>query len=141
MKLQVATCVNTIVKYLENILKYPDEEKYRKIRMSNKVFCEKVQPVEGALLILEAAGFEVKEEVSNEGTVENYLVYPIEKLPDAPEVFEILIDGLKNAEPITLELHRNLQVLLPTQAKERNELPASFYNLTVEEVKKEQFLR
>jgi len=36
----------------------PDEEKYRKIRKNNKVFSEKVAPVEGAEEFLEAVGFQ-----------------------------------------------------------------------------------
>lgn len=137
---QIDDCINTITKYLENILQNPTDEKYRKIRMNNKIFQDKVQPIEGALLILEAAGFEVKE-LPYQNTKENFLVFPNEKLSEAAEIFEILLDGLKNAEPITLELYRNLQVLLPSQAKESIELPPSFFNLTVEEIKREQLLR
>lgn len=53
----------------------------------------------------------------------------------------MLVDALKNAEPIQLELDRNTQVLLPSQASKRVELPPAFYALTPEEFKKEQQLR
>ncbi|KAK6630517.1 hypothetical protein RUM43_014502 [Polyplax serrata] len=139
-KEKVDACIETIEKYFENILKYPNEEKYRKIRMTNKIFEEKVKPIEGALLLLEAAGFQVQE-LPHQDTHESFLIFPKEKVEEAPETFEILLEGLKNAEPITLQLHRDLQVLLPSQAKDRNELPSSFFNLTVEEIKQEQFLR
>lgn len=47
-------------RYLDNILAHPGEEKYSKIRMSNKTFSEKVCSVEGAVLFLEAIGFQQK---------------------------------------------------------------------------------
>jgi UBX domain-containing protein 6 len=34
---RVDTCVETLCKYLDNIIQNPAEQKYRKIRMSNKV--------------------------------------------------------------------------------------------------------
>lgn len=40
--------------------------------------------------------------------------------------------------PIKPELDRNLQVLLPAQATQRRELPSEFYELTAEELKREQ---
>lgn len=97
-------------------------------------------PMEGALQVLEAAGFEVKK-LPHADDVEDFLVYPEEKIGEAHETLEILIDALRNAEPITLELDRNMQVLLPSEAKERCELPAMFFNLTVEEIRREQALR
>ena len=48
----------TVCRYLDNIITHPDEEKYRKIRASNKVFQEKVCSVMGSVLFLEAVGFE-----------------------------------------------------------------------------------
>ena len=35
----------------------PEEEKYRKIRKNNKVFAEKIAPLEGTEEYLEAIGF------------------------------------------------------------------------------------
>lgn len=53
----------------------------------------------------------------------------------------ILDEALRSAEPIPLELDRNLQVLMPSQARVKNELPPSFFTITPEEIKKEQQLR
>lgn len=36
--LQVEVCVETLCKYLENIVTHPEEEKYQKIRLSNRWF-------------------------------------------------------------------------------------------------------
>lgn len=49
--------METLSKYLENIVNNPDEEKYRKIRLSNRIFQEKVAGMEGVMEFLEAAGF------------------------------------------------------------------------------------
>lgn len=49
-----------------------------------------------------------------------------------------MIDSLRNAEAIPVELHRNIQVLRPLQAKVRTQLPDDFYALTAEEIKREQ---
>nr|CAD7257045.1 unnamed protein product [Timema shepardi] len=113
----VEQCVETLCKYLENILHNPGEEKYHRIRQSNRVFQERVAPLEGTQDLLQAAGFQAED--------------------------DYLVSGFKlrthySAEPITLELDHNLQVLLPSQAASRRELPPVFYNLTPEEIKREQ---
>ncbi|KAG8318188.1 UBX domain-containing protein 6 [Homalodisca vitripennis] len=51
------------------------------------------------------------------------------------------MDALHSAEPIGLELDRNVQVLLPTQAAQKTELPPAFFTMTPDEVKREQQLR
>lgn len=50
----------------------------------------------------------------------------------------MLCDALTNAEVINLELDRNIQVLLPSQAESRTELPADFFKFLPDELKKEQ---
>ena len=44
-------------RYLDNIVKHPNEDKYLKIRINNKAFQERVHGVKGADLFLEAVGF------------------------------------------------------------------------------------
>ena len=56
-------------------------------------------------------------------------------------LFKVLIDALKTAEPIGLELDRNMQVLMPSQAAKRSELPPAFFSMTPEEIKREQQLK
>lgn len=137
-KEKVDNCVETLGKYLDNIMKHPEEEKYRKIRINNRIFQDKVLPIEGAVDFLNAAGFWPKK-IQNNDVEEDFLVWSPENCNI--ENLQKLADGLKSAEIIPLELDRNLQVLLPTQAKERTELPPNFYNLTPEEIKREQQLR
>ncbi|XP_011162857.1 UBX domain-containing protein 6 [Solenopsis invicta] len=137
-KEKIESCVETLGKYLDNIINNPDVEKYWKIRMCNRIFQEKVMPVEGALDFLKAAGFEQKKLLHNENE-EDFLVWS----PDNCniETLTMLDEALKSAEPIPIELDRNLQVLMPSQARVRNELPPSFFSISAEEIKKEQQLR
>ncbi|CAG9792343.1 unnamed protein product [Diatraea saccharalis] len=137
---KVDTCVETLCKYLENIINHPDDEKYQKIRMSNRAFCERVQPIEGAMDLLIAAGFTETKLKNPEGVDEDYLVFNKDNV-ESIESLVTLIDALRTAEPIQLELDRNLQVLLPSQAAAKVQLPASFYALTPEEMKREAQLR
>ncbi|XP_034826390.1 UBX domain-containing protein 6 [Maniola hyperantus] len=137
---KVETCVETLCKYLENIVTYPEEEKYQKIRMSNRVFSERVLPIEGAMELLMAAGFTQQKVTNADGVEEDFLVFNKENVPSV-ESLTTLIDALRTAEPIQLELDRNLQVLLPSQAANKMQLPPSFFARTPEELKKEQQLR
>ncbi|XP_047000984.1 UBX domain-containing protein 6 [Schistocerca americana] len=136
---KIAQCVETLCKYLENIVQNPTEDKYKKIRMSNRIFQERVAPIEGIQDFLMAAGFEIKKE-EFQGSEEDYLVFS-EQNVESLEYLSTLCDALRSAEPISLELDRNLQVLLPSQATHRTDLPPVFYTMTPEELKKEQQLR
>ncbi|XP_068624208.1 UBX domain-containing protein 6 [Battus philenor] len=137
---KIDACVETLCKYLENIVTYPEEEKYRKIRMSNRVFSDRVQPIEGSMELLLAAGFMQQTLPNPDGVNEDYLVFHEENVTSI-ESLTTLIDALRTAEPIQLELDRNLQVLLPSQAANKMALPPSFYALSSEELKREQQLR
>lgn len=136
---KVAQCVETLCKYLENIVQNPKEDKYKKIRMSNRIFQERVSPIEGSQEFLLAAGFQIRKE-EFQGSEEDYLVFSEQNI-ESLEYLTTLCDALRSAEPISLELDRNLQVLLPSQATHRTDLPPVFYTMTPEELKKEQQLR
>ncbi|KAI4500033.1 hypothetical protein M0802_004903 [Mischocyttarus mexicanus] len=137
-KTKIQQCIETLEKYIENILNNPGVEKYQKIRMCNKIFQEKVVPLEGALEFLQAAGFEKKILLHND-IEEDFLVWN----PNASTIDDltILTEALRSAEVIPLEVDRNLQVLLPTQANEMYELSDNFFTITLEELRREQKLR
>ena len=59
---QINTCIETLCKYIDNIVSNQSEEKYRKIRTTNRAYQERIAPVEGSKEFLEAAGF-VQEEL------------------------------------------------------------------------------
>lgn len=56
---KVKACVDILCRYLNNIIEDPDNEALHKIRLENKIYCEKVDTVEGSTLFLQAAGFKV----------------------------------------------------------------------------------
>lgn len=131
MKDKATACIDTLFKYLENIVNNPDDEKYRKIRLSNRIFGERVRGVEGGYEFLVGAGF-VEQTIDGEV----YLIFSGDSVDHLPE----LLDALRSAEKIGLELDRNIEVLLPSQAR-KFELPSDFYRMSPEDVKKEQRLR
>lgn len=53
-------CVETLFRYLDNIVQNPAEEKYHKIRINNKVYQDRVGQLEGVQQFLQAAGFQLK---------------------------------------------------------------------------------
>jgi len=134
---KVQQCVETLFRYLDNIVQHPGEEKYHKIRIQNKVFQEKVAPMEGTEQFLAAAGFQLQLIPNAEQHTENYWIFS-KDTPDSIEYLTSLRDGLISAEAIRPELDRGLQILLPSQASQRVELPADFFWITAEEVKREQ---
>jgi len=50
--------IETIKKILKNILQNPHEEKFRRLKISGKVFSEKLLPTEGAIPLLYDLGFQ-----------------------------------------------------------------------------------
>ncbi|CAG5864638.1 unnamed protein product [Menidia menidia] len=135
---KVKAAVDIINKYVENICKNPSEEKYRKIKLSNKVYQEKVRSVEGSREFLQALGFiSVMLPVEGQEEEEEFLVLP-EHSPDALELMKERRDRLQRGEPVRAQLERQPQAFRPSGHAQRFELPPDFYNLTAEELKKEQ---
>ncbi|KAG6598853.1 UBX domain-containing protein 1, partial [Cucurbita argyrosperma subsp. sororia] len=55
---KVRTAYRTLFIYVRNVAKNPDEEKFRKIRLSNPLFQERVGSLKGGIEFLELCGFE-----------------------------------------------------------------------------------
>ncbi|XP_059197926.1 UBX domain-containing protein 6 [Centropristis striata] len=137
-KEKVKAAVDIISKYIENICKNPTEEKYRKIKLSNKVYQEKVRSVEGSREFLEALGFtSLLLPVDGQEEEEEFLVL-LEHSPDSLELMKERRDRLLRGEPVRAQLDRQPQAFRPSPNAQRFELPPEFYNLTAEELKKEQ---
>ncbi|XP_054914091.1 UBX domain-containing protein 6 [Poeciliopsis prolifica] len=135
---KVKAAVDIISKYVDNICKNPSEEKYRKIKVSNKVFQEKVRPVEGSREFLQALGFiSVMLPVEGQEEEEEFLVLP-EQSDDALELMKERRDRLQRGEPVRAQLDRKPQAFRPSPNAQRFELPPEFYNLSAEELKKDQ---
>lgn len=88
----------------------------------------------GAMEFLEGAGFS-QVELDNEP----FLIWSAESVEQDYDL-PTLLEALKNAEPMKLELDRNIKVLLPSQVN-KVQLPDDFYRISPEEVKREQQLR
>ncbi|XP_069953858.1 UBX domain-containing protein 6 isoform X1 [Cherax quadricarinatus] len=134
-KEKVSVCVETLCKYIENIVSNPTEDKFLKIRMSNKAYQERILPIEGTKEFLEAAGFVECELPFNDAT-DKFWVFPKEKLSDLTPL-EQLRDALVSAEPVRPQLDRNLNILLPAEAAKHVDLPAEFFNLSADELRRE----
>lgn len=135
---KVKAAVDIISKYVENICKNPSEEKYRKIKLSNKVFQEKVHCVDGSREFLQALGFiSTMLPIEGQEEEEEFLVLP-EQSPDALELMKERRDRLQRGEPVRAQLDRQPQAFRPSPNAQRFELPPEFYNLSAEELKKEQ---
>jgi len=136
-KEKVQTCVETLCKYVDNIVTQPSEEKFRRIRQSNRAYVERVAPIEGAGEFLSAAGFETAVLPHGEGT-ETFWVFPSD---GDLERLQMLRDALVGAEPIVPDLDRNARALMPSQAARQVGLPPDFFAVSQEEIKREQQLR
>ncbi|XP_069505470.1 UBX domain-containing protein 6 isoform X2 [Ambystoma mexicanum] len=131
----------TVAKYLENIHKHPEEEKYRRIRLSNRIFQERISSLEGAPEFFQAIGFEKKMlPVSGQENEEEFYVLKEEllgKLDDLEQYRENLLSG----EPVKAMLDRNMQIFQPSIRASQFELPEDFYSLSTKELEREQKLR
>ncbi|NXH84600.1 UBXN6 protein, partial [Edolisoma coerulescens] len=133
---KVRACVETMAKYLDNIYLHPEEEKYRKIKLQNKVFQERISCLEGTHRFFQAVGFETQTLPSTEEyyVLKEEMLSRLEELKDCKE-------QLLSSEPVRAQLHRQLTVFQPSPAAARFELPHDFFNLTAEELRREQRLR
>ncbi|XP_070764753.1 UBX domain-containing protein 6 [Enoplosus armatus] len=135
---KVKAAVDIMSKYVDNICKNPTEEKYRKIKVSNKVFQEKVRCMEGCREFLQALGFiSIMLPIDGQEEEEEFLVLP-EQSPDDLELMKERRDRLQRGEPVRAQLDRQPQAFRPSPNAQCFDLPPEFYNLTAEELKKEQ---
>ncbi|NXX80221.1 UBXN6 protein, partial [Urocolius indicus] len=134
--------VETMAKYLDNIYLHPEEEKYQKIKLQNKVFQERISCLEGIHKFFQAVGFETKTlpVPGQEPTEEEYYVLKEEMLTRLEDLKDYK-EQLLSSEPLRAQLDRQLCLFKPSPSAARFELPSDFYNLTAEEIKREQRLR
>lgn len=132
--------IETIGKYLQNIIEMPTEPKYRRIRLSNKAFQERVANVKGGREFLSAVGFKESVEPFKDGDEpEPFLVIPknvTENTAALVTAMSLLKDG--QSVPITVSrqtkvyrIGENEQILMPR-------LSPDFYDLTVDDMRREQ---
>ncbi|XP_046951564.1 UBX domain-containing protein 6 isoform X1 [Lynx rufus] len=133
--------VDTIAKYLDNICLHPEEEKYRKIKLQNRVFQERINCLEGTHEFFEAVGFQkaLLPVPDQEGPEEFYVLS--EAALAQPQSLRKHKEQLLVAEPVRATLARQRRVFRPSPLASQFDLPGDFFNLTAEEVKREQRLR
>ncbi|GAB5567564.1 UBX domain-containing protein 6 isoform X1 [Prionailurus iriomotensis] len=133
--------VDTIAKYLDNICLHPEEEKYRKIKLQNRVFQERINCLEGTHEFFEAVGFQkaLLPVPDQEGPEEFYVLS--EAALAQPQSLRKHKEQLLVAEPVRATLARQRRVFQPSPLASQFDLPGDFFNLTAEEVKREQRLR
>uniref|UniRef100_A0A8C9PMG8 UBX domain-containing protein 6 n=1 Tax=Spermophilus dauricus TaxID=99837 RepID=A0A8C9PMG8_SPEDA len=133
--------VDTIAKYLDNIHLHPEEEKYRKIKLQNKVFQERINCLEGTHEFFEAIGFQrMLLPVPDQEDLEEFYVLSEAALAQ-PQSLERHKEQLLGAEPVRAKLDRQRRVFRPSPLASQFDLPGDFFNLTAEEIKREQRLR
>lgn len=136
---RVKACVDLLCRYLDNICKNPNEEKFQKIKQSNKIFQERVAPISGAIQFLLACGFEDKV-LPVEDSEDKFFVLPKEKCSDC-EQLKVFKEVLLSSEALKPKLDRCLKVYKPTSHANHFEVPSDFFNKSSDEVKREQLLR
>ncbi|GAB1597388.1 UBX domain-containing protein 6-like [Argonauta hians] len=136
----VQVCVDILTKYIDNLINNPTEEKFRKIRLNNRAFQEKVYPIEGSEEFLLACGFERKSLNIDEQPEEMFLIIPEEKAMNT-DFLKCIKEYLLSAEPIKPLLDRAMQVYSPQYGMPNFVVTDDFYNLTTAEIKREQQLR
>ncbi|XP_076133902.1 UBX domain-containing protein 6 [Alosa pseudoharengus] len=138
---KVKAAVDIVSKYIDNICANPTEEKYRKIKVSNKIFQERVSCVEGCPEYLQALGFEkTMLPIDGQDTSEEFWLLA-EQDDGSLEQIKKRRDQLKKAEPVRARLDRQTQAFRPSPNATHFDLPSDFYNLTAEELKREQHLK
>eukprot|EP00928_Gymnodinium_smaydae_P074521 TRINITY_DN57563_c0_g1_i1.p1 TRINITY_DN57563_c0_g1~~TRINITY_DN57563_c0_g1_i1.p1 ORF type:complete len:480 (-),score=161.07 TRINITY_DN57563_c0_g1_i1:158-1597(-) len=62
------TCLSTLRIYIKNLQENPQELKFKKLKLENKAFQTRIQPFDGAIDLLDALGFEKKEDCLEQRT-------------------------------------------------------------------------
>lgn len=145
--------IETVLKLLKNIVKEPENVKFRKIRLGNPKIKEAIADVVGGLDLLECVGFELKEEngemwaVMEVATSDKVkLIKQVISLLEPPKIENLqqTTSVVKVVEPEEVKkVERQIRVFFSVSESiaAKIELPDSFYNLSIEEVKREAEMR
>ncbi|KAH6773903.1 plant UBX domain-containing protein 2 [Perilla frutescens var. frutescens] len=140
--------VEVLMRILRNVVKEPENAKFRKIRIGNPKIKEAIGDVPGGVELLECIGFELKEEG---GEMWLMMEEPSKELLGLVKTATLLLEPKKVEElpstaPVKLEkpielkpVDRQIRVFfsVPENVAAKIELPDSFYNRSAEELKRE----
>ncbi|XP_027154299.1 plant UBX domain-containing protein 2 [Coffea eugenioides] len=144
--------MDVVLKLLKNVVREPENGKFRKIRMGNPKIKEAIGDVVGAVELLECVGFKLNEDGEEMWAVMDVpskeqlgliqgaisLLEP-QKVEESPSTAPAKVD--EPDEP--KEIDRQIRVFfsVPESTAAKIELPDSFYNLSREELKREADMR
>ncbi|XP_008803481.1 plant UBX domain-containing protein 2 isoform X2 [Phoenix dactylifera] len=148
--------VEVVLKLLRNVVREPENEKFRRIRMGNPKIKEAVGEVKGGVELLECLGFELGEEG---GEVWATMHVPSEEQlavvrdavsfleswksedsnPTSAETLGTVVESSDRQKKIDRQVRVFFPV--PENVAARIDLPDSFYNLSSQELKREAELR
>ncbi|KAE8076345.1 hypothetical protein FH972_015002 [Carpinus fangiana] len=146
--------VEVVLKLLRNIVREPENAKFRRIRMSNPKIREAIGEVAGGVELLECVGFGLKEEdeemwavmevpKKDQISLINSAVALLEpKRAEEPQKKETSPSATsahveERLEPKKVDRQVRVFFSVPESVAAKIVLPASFYNLTPEELKRE----
>ncbi|XP_010502146.1 PREDICTED: plant UBX domain-containing protein 2-like [Camelina sativa] len=149
--------VDVLLRLFKNIVKEPENAKFRKIRMSNAKIKEAIGDVAGGVELLELVGFELKEE-NNEiwavmdvpGEEQSKLISKVVGFLDNRKIEVPRKDDEKSVsspqvvEPVApKKIDREIRVFFSVSENvaSRIAVPDSFYSLSADEIKREADLR
>uniref|UniRef100_A0A5B7A1G8 Plant UBX domain-containing protein 2 n=1 Tax=Davidia involucrata TaxID=16924 RepID=A0A5B7A1G8_DAVIN len=144
--------VEVVIKLLRNVVREPENAKFRKIRMGNPKIREAIGDVAGGVELLECVGFELREEGGEMWAVMEILseerILLIKKalsLLEPQKIEDLPSTALaKTDEPVEpKKVDRQIRVFfsVPESVAAKIELPDSFYNLSIDEMKREADMR
>lgn len=139
--------VDVLLRLFKNIVKEPENGKFRRIRMSNAKIKEAIGDVAGGVELLEFVGFELKEE--------NDEIWAVMDVPggDRTQLISEVVGMLEKrkiemnevqVEPVApKKIDREIRVFFSVaeNVASRIEVPDSFYSLSADEIKREADLR
>ncbi|XP_027100728.1 plant UBX domain-containing protein 2 isoform X2 [Coffea arabica] len=144
--------MDVVLKLLKNVVREPENGKFRKIRMGNPKIKEAIGDVVGAVELLECVGFNLNEDGEEMWAVMDVpskeqlgliqgaisLLEP-QKVEESPSTAPAKVDEPDDPK----EIDRQIRVFfsVPESTAAKIELPDSFYNLSREELKREADMR
>lgn len=141
--------VEVVLKLLRNIAKEPGNAKFRRIRMGNPKIREAISEVVGGVELLECVGFQLREEggemwaVMESATKDHIVLINMAVSLLEPQKMENSSSPVSAAdveEPVELKkVDRQIRVFfsVPESVAAKIELPDSFFNLSIGELKRE----
>lgn len=140
--------VEIILRLLRNVVKEPDSAKFRRVRLGNAKIREAIGEVTGGLELLECVGFVLREEdgemwavmeVPSEEGIRciKKTISSLEQTMVTESVTSMPLNVDEPKEPKKVDREVRVFFSVPESVAANIELPDSFYNLSIDEVKRE----